>query len=59
MIQQVLRSTFLISNGNTSAWSVEITSHPRSAIPEEYIILLQPNKTDTKILMIVMNVKLV
>lgn len=47
MIQEVLRSTFLISNGNTSTWSVEITSHPSNAIPEN----LQNITTWTKIIM--------
>lgn len=35
MILEVLRSTFLISNGKTSVWSVEITSHPSKAMPEK------------------------
>lgn len=35
MILEVLRSTFLISNGKTSVWSVEITSHPSNAMPEK------------------------
>lgn len=37
-IREVLRSTFLISNGRTSTWSVVITSHPSSAIPKEQVV---------------------
>jgi len=32
-IQDLLRSTFLISSGSTSTWSVVVTSQPNKAIP--------------------------
>lgn len=37
-ILEVLRSVFLISRGRTSVWSVEMTSHPSKAMPEEHVI---------------------
>ena len=33
-IQDLLRSTFLISSGSTSTWSVVVTSQPNKAIPK-------------------------
>jgi len=33
-IQDLLRSTFLISSGSTSTWSVVVTSQPNNAIPK-------------------------
>lgn len=36
MIHEVLRSTFFMSNGNTSVWSVDTTLHPNSAIPDKF-----------------------
>lgn len=37
LILEVLRSTFLFSNGKTSFWSVATTSHPNNAIPGKKI----------------------
>jgi hypothetical protein len=50
-IQDLLRSTFLISSGSTSTWSVVVTSQPNKVIPKgDKQTILKEEANRTKIL---------
>jgi hypothetical protein len=48
-IQDLLRSTFLMSSGSTSTWSVVVTSQPNKAIPKGEAKILKEKANRTRI----------